>query len=296
MDPINRINGKIEKEENRPKVDELISISDACLSILFGETVESKITHYSNVSWERMPANDSLTRLDFSNPGRPKTLMFSDRKIKFPKDHEFNKEIARAKALHFFANHELLAIEVMAKMILLLPNSEQDVSYKMEIWKTLQDEQKHFYLYKTHIENLGHNIGSFPVNDYFWKSFRDVKDFKSYFSLMALTFETANLDFAEFYSKLFAEVGDFRGKFIMDQIYDDEIFHVKLGIKYFSREFSHQGLWKNYVDSLPWPLTPARSKGIQYKRVHRVIAGYPDDFIHEIETFNDHFRVTERKR
>lgn len=287
----NQISGKIENEEN----NERVSIQNACLSILFGNTIQSKTIIYKNAYWNHNEDEKNLN-LNFSKPGRPQNLHFTDKKIKFPKDHEFKNESSRAKAIHFFANHELLAIEVMAKMLLILPNDEHSQSYKEEIWKTLQDEQKHLWLYKTHIEKLGFYMGAFPVNDYFWKAFKDVIDFKSYFSLMALTFETANLDFASFYSNLFLKIGDFEGKLILDKIYNDEVFHVKLGIKYFNDVYSQKSLWNNYVESLPWPLTPARSRGIHYQRNHRINAGYSNEFIDELESFNDNFKITDRKR
>jgi uncharacterized ferritin-like protein (DUF455 family) len=282
--------GKIEKDKSREEV----CIQDACIHILNGPTLESKLTPLENVLWAW---KENVVQKDyFKEPGRPSNLKFSLEKMKFPKDHELKKDHARAKALHFFANHELLAVEVMAKMILVLPNTQESLFYKKEIWKTLQDEQRHLALYRQRLNQLGFDLGDFPVNDYFWKTFKDVDSLKSYFALMALTFETANLDFAAFYEKLFVEVGDFSSSEVMKTIFQDEIFHVKLGLKFFNTLGASKTLWKNYVDSLPWPMTPARSKGIKYQLEHRELAGYPKEFTVALDQFTDGFAVTDRRR
>jgi uncharacterized ferritin-like protein (DUF455 family) len=293
MSKKNLEDGKIEKEENSLSCHYL----EACERILWGTSINDKIAVVANISWENSEITRSYSKdICDEPPGRPKNLYFSQEKIKFPKDHEFNVSANRAKALHFFANHELLAIEVMAKMILLLPNGEKYLPVKKDIWKTLQDEQKHLMLYKNRLEELGYTLGDFPVNDYFWKIFNGVHSFESYFSTMALTFESANLDFAVFYSKLFSQHGDFASSQLMWQVYQDEIHHVRLGFNYLSQLGPKENIWSQYVDSLPWPITPARAKGIQYQEKHRRESGMSMEFIKQLTAYKDGFVVTERKR
>lgn len=283
--------GKIENVENSSS----INIVEACQHILWGTKLEYKTTILPNINWDF--SQNKKHNNDMSlNPGRPNNLGFSLEKIKFPKDHEFNLDHARAKAIHFFANHELLAIEVMAKMILNLPNQPETLALKKDIWKTLQDEQVHLVLYQTRLEQLGFSLGDFPVNDYFWKIFNSVSTYESYFSLMALTFESANLDFAAFYSKLFSKHGDYVSSEVMTRVFNDEIHHVKLGFNFFKNKLSSTNVWSAYVDSLPWPITPARAKGIQYQEQHRKTAGIAPEFIKQLTTYKDNFEITERKR
>jgi len=291
MNKKNLEDGKIENVVNRSE----IGIVEACEHILWGTSLLHKTTLLENIIWnENQPENTINTHE--SRPGRPNRLIFSDDKIKFPKDNEFNNESARAKALHFFANHELLAIEVMAKMILTLPSNMETLKIKKDIWKTLQDEQKHLLFYQTRLEELSYSLGEFPVNDYFWKIFNNVHSYESYFATMALTFESANLDFAAFYAKLFAKHGDFVSSDIMTKIFNDEIFHVQLGYNYLNNHKLEKNVWSFYVESLPWPITPARAKGIQYQEQHRKISGISSEFIKELTQYKDNFEVTERKR
>lgn len=289
-------NGKVEK--NDPS--DSCSITFACERILCSSNLSDKLFQVNNVVWD---AGLNFGKKDlYHKPGRPKNLEFTQEKIKFPKDPEFIQSSARAKALHFFANHELLAIEVMAKMILELPDSSTSLKNKKEIWKTLQDEQRHLAFYQARLQELGFSFGDFPVNDFFWKIFLSVNNYEGYFSLMALTFEAANLDFAAFYTKLFSKHGDFTSANIMQKIFEDEIHHVKLGYKFLSNSFldstvvSKTNLWDYYVASLPWPITPARSKGIHYQEQHRRLSGMNNDFIQQLTSYQDSFVVTERKR
>lgn len=282
--------GKVGKKE----VNVSNSITEICQRILTSDQISHKLEIQTNVNWD-LKSND-ISKSYFDIPGRPNNLKFTQDKIKFPKDHEFSHDAAKAKALHFFANHELLAIEVMAKAILELPNSEEEILIKKDIWATLQDEQRHLAIYQERLNLLGFALGDFPVNDYFWKIFSKINNFSSYFALMALTFESANLDFAAFYSKLFTKHGDFASSEVMNKIFNDEVHHVKLGFKYFSGRASVTNVWSSYVSSLPWPVTPARSKGIDFQAQHRRLAGISEEFITQLTSYSDDFRVTERKR
>jgi len=282
--------GKIEKEENL----EQISIADACLNILFGKHFADKVCLYRNVIWDQ-----KICTLDLSNivPGRPPSLQFATARVKFPKDAEFSHSLKRAQALHFFANHELLAVEIMCLMILKLKWDTPELEHvKRTIWTTLQDEQRHLHMYQRRLVELGFTFGDFPVNDFFWRSFLKVEKLEDYMSLMSLTFETANLDFAAFYSSLFEKNGDFASAQLMQKIYLDELHHVGVGIKYFETTYPTQSLWESYKKYQPYPITPARSKGIHYQRHHRSLAGFSTQFIEQLEDFTDNFRITDRKR
>ena len=55
-------------------------------------------------------------------PSRPSNLIFTEghtnQKVSFPNIPELEKEMGRGVLLHFFANHELLALELMALFLL----------------------------------------------------------------------------------------------------------------------------------------------------------------------------------
>ena len=111
----------------------------------------------------------------FSLPARPKGLeLTGDRerpRFLFPKLHELEDDTRRGHALHFFANHELLAIEMIAAAILRFGNKEslERENLLKDLCSVLVDEQKHFRIYCERMKDFGLCFGDLPVNDFFWK-------------------------------------------------------------------------------------------------------------------------------
>jgi len=116
-----------------------------------------------------------------------------------------------------------------------------------------------------------------------------------YLSMMALTFEAANLDFAFHYEKLFRDLGDIETADILKIVYEDEISHVGFGVNYLNRWKEDDSLWDYYIKTLPYPLTPARSKGKTFISEGRKKAKMSDSFIEKIRSYNDDYSVTRRK-
>jgi len=229
-------------------------------------------------------------------PGRSAKLKFDNLQIKFPKRGSFHQDDRRALALHFFANHELLAIEMMAAALLRYPDiTEDDILLKKGLVKTIQDEQKHLKLYLHRMNDLGLQLGDFPLNDFFWRQLEQLKTPANFYALMALTFESANLDFAVYYEMCFKEVEDRDSANIMKIIYEDEISHVALGAKWLNQWRGDKTLWEYFYENLPFPITPARSKGVNFNRESRQLAGLSDDFIQTLEAYRDPFGITNRR-
>lgn len=234
----------------------------------------------------------------FSLPQRPSRsgrLNFSDEKFSFPKGRSLHEREKKAMAIHSFANHELLAIEMMASAILIYPHhDEESIRFKKGILGALKDEQKHLSLYIGRLNQLGFEFGDFPLNDFFWRQMDKLKTPSQYLSVMALTFEAANLDFAQYYAKLFKELGDDETAAILNTVLEDEISHVSFGAHWMKRWRLDQDLWKYYCDSLPWPMTPARSRGIGFDpRLHLKAMG-DEDFVKSLIDYDDDFLITKR--
>ena len=89
-----------------------MNIIDFCFSIFNNGSLESKLINPSIVKDFNLTSFDKSILLE--GPKRDRHISFNnDKKINFPKSNQFKSEENRAKALHFFANHELLAIEIM---------------------------------------------------------------------------------------------------------------------------------------------------------------------------------------
>lgn len=266
-----------------------INYFDFARLILEGENLEDKFFSQS-IEW-----NDWKEYSLPQRPGRVGRISFSEEQMKFPKANRLNENDKKAMALHSFANHELLAIEMMASAILLYPHeTDEDVRFKRGIVTALKEEQKHLGLYIKRLNQLGYEFGDFPLNDFFWRQMEKLKTPAEYAAVMALTFEAANLDFAQYYSKIFRDFGDHETADILDIVLEDEIGHVAFGTHWMKKWKEDKTLWEYYLKSLPWPLTPARSKGIGFDPMIHHKAMNDEEFIYNLTEFKDDFKITKR--
>lgn len=267
-----------------------MEVVDFAQIILTGETLEQKMFAPDSLEFEKPPRT-----LDLASPARASKIKLVGEQIKFPKGH-FHIAEKKALALHSFANHELLAVEMMAAGLLIYPHHTEELKrFKIGIFKALKDEQKHFKLYAQRLNEVGYEFGDFPLNDFFWKQMGKLKTPASFCAVMSLTFEAANLDFAHFYEKVFRELGDNKTAGILKLVYEEEISHVQLGARYLERWRADKDFWTYYNENLPWPLTPARSKGKLFLEEARRRARLDEDFIQKIKNYQDDFKVTNRK-
>ncbi len=230
------------------------------------------------------------------NPGRSKKHEFSDKRVKFPKKTSLHLPDKKALALHSFANHELQALEMMAAGILLFPTeTEEDHKFKLGIMNTIQDEKKHFILYRKRMNELGADFGDYPIGNFFWKQLAKIQNKTQYYTFVALTLEAANLDFAKYYSEVFSSIEDHKTAKILDIVYEDEISHVAVGRKWLDKWRGDKDLWQYFLENLPELITPARSKGMIFDREGRKKAGLDAGFIESVANYRDEFAVTDRK-
>lgn len=269
--------------------DNSLSYFDYAKTILLGTSLEDKYLS-APIEWDNWKPME-LPDL----PGRKDKISFSTEQIKFPKAPNLNLIDKKAIALHSFANHELLAIEMMAAAILIYPHqTEEDIRFKRGIVSALKDEQKHLGLYIARLNELGYEFGDFPLNDFFWRQMAKLKTPAQYAAVMALTFEAANLDFAQYYSKIFRSFGDDKTADILDIVLEDEISHVAFGAHWMKKWREDKDLWNYYLTSLPFPLTPARSKGIGFDPKIHERAMNDLDFTQKLDQFEDDFKITKR--
>ncbi|MBY0412867.1 MAG: ferritin-like domain-containing protein, partial [Bdellovibrionales bacterium] len=244
-------------------------------TILEGSSIEDKLLPAKDLDLSERPGH--IVDYDLpNNPGRTTKLAFNNEQVKFPRSASFHLEEKRGLALHFFANHELLAIEMMAAALLVYPNTS--VQFKKGLIKTIQDEQKHLKMYIARMREFGIELGEFPLNDFFWRSMEKLETPSHFYSAMAMTFEAANLDFAQFYEEGFRAVEDFKTADIMRVVLEDEISHVALGAHWLNQWRGDKDLWNYYKTHLPGVMTPARAKGIHFDKEIRKRAGLDQEF------------------
>ncbi|NKB66246.1 MAG: DUF455 family protein [Candidatus Latescibacteria bacterium] len=252
--------------------------------VLFGTTWEEKLGDLDRV--EDGAPGTPLEGLP--KPGRPGGLELDrwsgDERTGFGQVRQLHTEKQRGLVLHFFANHELLALELMALALLKFPGAPR--KFRRGLLQTLRDEQQHVQLYRQRMDQVGVDFGQIPVSDFFWRTIAPMETPLDFVARLSLTLEQANLDYAVYYAGLYRGLGDEATAAILDRIYRDEIGHVKHGLVWFNRwrdpELSE---WEAYKRVLRDPLSPSRARGIGFNQEGRRRAGLSAEFIGELQLF-----------
>jgi len=252
--------------------------------ILFATSLEEKLRTPDVITDER-PGSALVTP---AAPGRPGNLVFKPHatgKSEFPGLHRLEDTTERGKLLHFFGNHELLATELMALVLLKFPDAP--AAFRKGVLQTLKDEQEHTRLYMERMAACGVQLGDFPVSGYFWRCVAPMEHPIDYVAGLCLTFEQANLDFAGHYGRNFATVGDADSAKLLQKIYHDEIGHVAYGLKWFRRwKNPGESDWDAFCRTLKFPLSPQRAKGFSLNVAGRKAAGLDVDFISQLNIYS----------
>jgi uncharacterized ferritin-like protein (DUF455 family) len=256
-----------------------MEIREYALAILEAEDLELKLV----VPPEELSDLAPGPALRMAAPGRSKRLRIRPgREVKVPAREGMNDPAQRVRILHAFANHELQAVELFAWAILAFPGSHDD--FRRGLVRILADEQRHTRMYLKLLQRNDVLLGDFGLSGYFWHKVDDLTTPLKFISAMAMTFETANLDYASEYGELARQAGDEEAAVVIDQIHRDEIEHVGFGWKWlniFKRP--EESAWDAWCRSLAWPLRPARAIGRQFDRKAREAAGIPDQFLDLLE-------------
>ena len=216
-------------------------------------------------------------------PARCQDLQFTrrDKKEKLPKNL-LHLDENRAMCLHRFAGHELLAVEVMAYALLAFPDAPK--SFRKGLIRTLLEEQEHVRLYQKALARFDKKLGDYPLYKHYWRLVPHLNTLSNYVSVMSLTLEMANLDFAPFYGSMFEKVGDIESSNLMKQIFSDEIKHVAFGYGWL-KTFKHKddSIFDAWIKSLPMIVEPKRAKGPIFLEEGRKKAGLTEDFIQNLK-------------
>lgn len=252
--------------------------------VLFATTLEEKLQGPHDLTDEQ-PGPALVTP---AAPGRPAELGFKPTgtaRDSFPGTRRLEQAGERGRLLHFFANHELLATELMALVLLKFPDAP--AAFRKGVLQTLKDEQEHTRLYLQRMTACGIHFGELPVSGYFWRSVAPMENPMDYVASLCLTFEQANLDFARHFARSFAAVGDAETSQLLERIYRDEIGHVAYGLKWFRRwKHPEESDWAAFCRTLKFPLSPQRAKGMTLNVEGRRAAGFDPAFIAELEVYS----------
>ncbi len=261
-----------------------MELRDIAERVLFATTLEEKLRSPADFT-DDSPGSTLHTP---SAPGRPAELHFkaqSSGKADFPGVHRLEQEQERGRLLHFFANHELLATELMALALLRFP--EAPAAFRRGLYETLREEQMHTRLYLERLRQCGIQFGELPVSGYFWRSVAPMENPLDYVTRLSLTFEQANLDFCRYFAEKFQIIGDSDTARLLNRIYRDEIGHVAYGLKWFRRwKNPGESDWDAFCRQLKFPLSPQRAKGLVLNVEGRRAAGLEAGFIAQLDVYS----------
>lgn len=257
-----------------------MELRDWCIRILGADTLEEKLF-----------APDLLTdtspgpSLRWDTPTRPVRMDFRkhSKKEKLPPLHDLQHPDKRAVCLHRFAGHELLAVEIMAYAILAFPEAPKH--FRKGLANTLKEEQEHVRLYVRRLSELGVVFGDLPLYKHFWAYTKFLHSPLEYVSVMSLTLEMANLDFAPLYEEWFRKFEDDASARLMQRIVTDEISHVSFGLGWLKKmKDPGESEWDCWREHTPEILPVARAKGSPFQEEYRRSAGVPEEWIVKMKT------------
>ena len=252
--------------------------------VLLSDSLEKKITHVDGPFTDDAPGEP----LDVREPARPANLEFAPRRTApaMPKPGALTDPARRAVAHHILANHELQALEVMARVALLFPDAPSE--FRIGLAAIIQDEQRHTRMHIERAAMLGLKFGDLPVNCYIWKKSLEFESVLDYLATLPLVFENRNLDHSLEFAAMFEAAGDDRSAALARVIHNDEIEHVRFGLDWLRKlKPETQSDWDAFIEHLRWPLRPSKAKGDEFQYEARREAGMTDDFIAKLEAALD---------
>ena len=140
-----------------------MNITELAEQIVFGRTMEDKLVASESVSFDVLPSSKLTSVAGLKSPGRPPGLRMQteNRNNPRPKDHQLENERARGQLLHFLANHELLATELMALVLLKFPEAPR--AFRQGVYATLLEEQQHTQMYIDRMKAVSYTHLTLPT-------------------------------------------------------------------------------------------------------------------------------------
>lgn len=216
----------------------------------------------------------------WTQPARSERLSIAPKRSRkgLPHPDSLHDPVMRARCLHLFANHELMAVEVMAWAVLAYPDAPK--AFRRGLAWLIEEEQRHVMLYVDRLDELGVCFGDLPLNDHFWRVAPSLTTPLEWVCAMNLTFEQANLDHAPLFEAHFRAAGDEQSAQLMAQIQEDEVHHVAFGARWLKRFAPNADTWDTFNAHLTGYNSPDRARAKHtFNEDARRAAGLDESFI-----------------
>ncbi|MCA9321232.1 MAG: DUF455 family protein, partial [Planctomycetes bacterium] len=123
-----------------------MELRDFAEAILFAGDIDGKLLAPASMEDERPGSVMAV-------PAFPRHQDVEGSEFLLPRRHQLDRDATRGRLLLRLADHELLALELMALALLRFP--EAPGSFRRDLFATMRDEQRHLKLYLDRAGQLG---------------------------------------------------------------------------------------------------------------------------------------------
>jgi uncharacterized ferritin-like protein (DUF455 family) len=174
-----------------------------------------------------------------ARPQRPVLLPPRD----MPKRRNFGSLAGRLALLHALAHIELNAIDLAWDIVARFSSAGLPRAFYDDWAGVAAEEAEHFGLFADRLVSLGASYGDLPAHDGLWEAAAvTAHDLLARLAVVPLVLEARGLDVTPEMIRRLERAGDHDNAAILQRIYEDEIGHVAVGMRWFERLCQEHGL------------------------------------------------------
>ena len=186
-----------------------------------------------------MAIGEALPPLRLARPRFPVLLAPRD----MPKRRHGGSRSGRIALLHALAHIELNAIDLAWDLVARFGTADLPPAFFADWLGVAAEEAEHFALLAARLEALGAAYGDLPAHDGLWEAAAaTAHDIIARLAIVPLVLEARGLDVTPEMIGRLERVGDPESAAILARIYEDEIGHVAVGVRWFEELCRARGL------------------------------------------------------
>ena len=160
-----------------------------------------------------------------------------------PRRRNFGSLAGRVALLHALAHIEFNAIDLAWDLVARFGNHGLPRAFFDDWLCVAADETEHFGLLAARLATLGSAYGALPAHDGLWEAAAaTAHDLIARLAIVPLVLEARGLDVTPEMIRRLERAGDPESAQILARIYEDEIGHVAVGLRWFERSCRDDGL------------------------------------------------------
>lgn len=160
-----------------------------------------------------------------------------------PKRRSFGSHAGRIALLHALAHIELNAIDLAWDLVARFAHCGLPREFADDWLCVAAEEAEHFALLSERLAALGSAYGALPAHDGLWEAAAaTAQDLIARLAIVPLVLEARGLDVTPEMMRRLQRAGDPESAAILARIYEDEIGHVAVGVRWFAHLCASRGL------------------------------------------------------